>query len=175
MLMIISECKAASEEAMRQIDELSRIVKYYDATGLITGGTTCKRFDVHSKQRYYDNQYFVGDFYLFIIAIVFRSFSLPFILVGCIEFAIFVNMGIPYLTGTVIPFISPMVIGAIQLGATVDYAILLTSRYHEERKIGVLPQAAMERAFILRRSQFLPALWYFLWLPWEWHVFLLWK
>lgn len=147
MLMIISECKAASEEANEQIDELSRIVKYYDETGLITGEAPLTKDLMSTVNRDITITNILSAIsILFIIAIVFRSFSLPFILVGCIEFAIFVNMGIPYLTGTVIPFISPMVIGAIQLGATVDYAILLTSRYHEERKIGVLPQAAMERA-----------------------------
>ena len=72
----------------------------------------------------------------FIILAIFRSISLPIILVAVIEFAIFINMGIPYLTGTTIPFIASVVIGTIQLGATVDYAILMTTRYKTERVSG---------------------------------------
>ena len=81
-----------------------------------------------------------------IILIVFKSVSIPVLLVSAIEFAIFINMGIPYYTGTVIPFVASIVIGTIQLGATVDYAILLTSRFREEIRNGYEKKEAMRIA-----------------------------
>ena len=75
-------------------------------------------------------------FWLIIIALVFKSISIPIVLVALIEFAIFINMGIPYYTGATLPFIASIVIGTIQLGATVDYAILMTNRYKSERSAG---------------------------------------
>jgi len=84
----------------------------------------------------------IGAIFL-IILFVFKSFSLPVVLVGVIELAIFINMGIPYYTGTVLPFVASIVIGTIQLGSTVDYAILMTTRYKKERSEGADKQAAV--------------------------------
>lgn len=80
-----------------------------------------------------------------IIAISFRSASIPVLLVAAIESAIMINMGIPYFTGTTLPFVASIVIGTIQLGATVDYAILMTTRFREELNAGALPRTPCRR------------------------------
>ena len=127
----------ASNEINAQIDEVQRIVKGYDKKAMVVGESPCTKdlIDITDHDFKVVNAVSIGFVFL-IIALVLKSLSLPFILVAVIEFAIFVNMGIPYYTGTVIPFISSVVIGTIQLGATVDYAILMTTRYLSERNAG---------------------------------------
>ena len=102
---------------------------------------------ITTSDKDFKNVSIVSIFAIFlIILIVFKSVTVPIILVASIEFAIFVNMGIPYYTGTVIPFIASIVIGTIQLGATVDYAILMTSRFREELNNGYDKKEAMRIA-----------------------------
>lgn len=134
MLMVVSQYQAATDEVNMQIEEMEQILKRYDESGHISGEAPLTRDLQETVNRDIKVTNILSALsILLIVAFVFKSISIPVILVSCIEFAIFLNMGFPYLQGKVIPFISPMVIGAIQLGATVDYAILLTSRYQEER------------------------------------------
>lgn len=137
MLMITSEYKTASDEVNAQIDTVNSIVKGYDKNAMVVGEAPCTKdlINITAKDFQTVSWVSIGCVFL-IIAFVMKSVSLPFILVAVIEFAIFINMGIPGFTGTVIPFISSVVIGTIQLGATVDYAILMTTRYCKERKDG---------------------------------------
>ena len=147
LLLISSEYKVASDEVNEQIDELNTILKKYDQEGMLIGEAPCTR-DLISIT---DNDFKVvsaisiGAIFL-IIALVFKSISLPVILVAVIEFAIFINMGIPAYTGTQLPFIASIVIGTIQLGATVDYAILMTNRYKKERSHGAEKREAVQIA-----------------------------
>ena len=137
MMMLTSEYKTASDEVNAQIDEVNSIVKSYDENAMVVGEAPCTKdlITITDKDFKTVSVVSIGCVFL-IIAFVMKSISLPFILVAVIEFAIFINMGIPGYTGTVIPFISSVVIGTIQLGATVDYAILMTTRYCLERKNG---------------------------------------
>ncbi len=137
MMMVNSHYKAAEDALNSQIDTLREIVKSYDPSALITGeGALTKDLietaDVDFRVTSYIS---IGAIFL-IVAILFQSISVPLLLVAAIELAIFINQGIPFFTGTVIPFISPTVIGCIQLGATVDYAILMTTRFREELQNG---------------------------------------
>ncbi|MBE5843359.1 MAG: hypothetical protein E7302_04145 [Butyrivibrio sp.] len=137
MLMLTSKYKTASDEVNAQIEEVGQIVKSYDENAMVVGEAPCTKDLINITAKDFQTVSFVSIFCVFlIIAFVMKSVSLPFILVAVIEFAIFINMGIPGFTGTVIPFISSVVIGTIQLGATVDYAILMTTRYCKERKDG---------------------------------------
>ncbi len=137
MLMVTSEYKVASDEVNAQIDQVNNIVKKYSPSAMVVGEAPCTKdlINITAKDFQTVSIVSIGCVFL-IIALVMKSISLPFILVAVIEFAIFLNMGIPGFTGTVIPFISSVVIGTIQLGATVDYAILMTTRYCKERKEG---------------------------------------
>ncbi|WP_026510578.1 MULTISPECIES: efflux RND transporter permease subunit [unclassified Butyrivibrio] len=137
MLMLTSEYKTASDEVNTQIDRVNSIVKKYSPSAMVVGEAPCTKdlITITDKDFKTVSVVSIGCVFL-IIALVMKSISLPFILVAVIEFAIFINMGIPGFTGTVIPFISSVVIGTIQLGATVDYAILMTTRYCKERKDG---------------------------------------
>ena len=130
IMMVSTNYTIASDEINDQIDKVDAIAKKYDAKSMVIGEAPCTKdlFKTVSAVS------IVAIF--FIIFFVLKSISLPVILVAAIEFAIFVNMGIPYYTGTTIPFISSVVIGTIQLGATVDYAILMTTRYKRERAAG---------------------------------------
>lgn len=137
MMMVNSEFKRASDEMTEQCDEIGKIIKRYDKNAMLVGEAPC----TVDLIKITDNDFKVVSavsigVIFFIILAIFRSISLPIILVAVIEFAIFINMGIPYLTGTTIPFIASVVIGTIQLGATVDYAILMTTRYKTERVSG---------------------------------------
>lgn len=134
MMVIASEYAAASDEVNEQIDVLNEIVKRYDSSAMLIGEAPCTKdlIDITNLDFKRVSIVSIGLIFL-IIAFVFRSLSLPVILVSVIEFAIFVNMGIPAYTGTVIPFIASIVIGTIQLGATVDYAILMTTKYTQNR------------------------------------------
>ena len=137
MILLTTDYKIASDEINAQIGEIDRIVKSYDPTAMVVGEAPCTKDLINITAHDFQVVNFVSIGLVFlIIAFVLKSASLPFILVAVIEFAIFVNMGIPYYTGTTIPFISSVVIGTIQLGATVDYAILMTTRYLNERNAG---------------------------------------
>jgi predicted RND superfamily exporter protein len=137
VVLLTSDYKVATNEINAQIDEVQRIVKGYDKKAMVVGESPCTKdlIDITDHDFKVVNAVSIGFVFL-IIALVLKSASLPFILVAVIEFAIFVNMGIPYYMGTEIPFIASVVIGTIQLGATVDYAILMTTRYLSERNAG---------------------------------------
>ncbi len=137
MVLLTTDYKIASDEINEQIATVDRIVKSYDPDAMVVGEAPCTKDLINITAHDFQVVNFVSIGLVFlIIAFVLKSVSLPFILVAVIEFAIFLNMGIPYYTGTVIPFISSVVIGTIQLGATVDYAILMTTRYLSERNAG---------------------------------------
>ena len=137
LVLLTTDYKIASDEINDQIAKVDRIVKSYDPKAMVVGEAPCTKdlINITAHDFKVVNAVSIGLVFL-IIAFVLKSVSLPFILVAVIEFAIFVNMGLPYYTGTTIPFISSVVIGTIQLGATVDYAILMTTRYLSERKNG---------------------------------------
>lgn len=137
LMLIGSEYKVASDEENAQIDELSKILKYYDKDGMLIGEAAATKdlIDITDHDFKVVNIVSIAAIFI-IILIALRSVSLPIILVAVIEFAITVNMGVPCFTNTTIPFIASVVIGTIQLGATVDYAILMTTRYKTERNAG---------------------------------------
>ena len=137
ILLIGSEYKVASDEVNAQVAKLSDIAKTYDSTSFLIGEAPCTKDLITISDHDFNavSTASIGIIFL-IIALVFRSVSLPVILVAVIECGIMVNMGIPYYTGTKLPFIAGIVIGTIQLGATVDYAILMTTRYRRERCAG---------------------------------------
>ena len=147
MMMVSSEYKVASEEVNQQCDELNEILKRYDPQGMLIGEAPCTKdlITITDKDFQVVSIVSIGVIFL-IIALVFKSISLPVILVTTIEFAIFINMAVPYYTKTEIPFIASIVIGTIQLGATVDYAILMTNRYKRERVLGMGRKEAVEIA-----------------------------
>lgn len=137
LMLIGSEYKVASDEENAQIDELSKILKSYDKNGMLIGEAAATKdlIDITDHDFKVVNVVSIAAIFI-IILIALRSVSLPIILVAVIEFAITVNMGVPCFTNTTIPFIASVVIGTIQLGATVDYAILMTTRYKTERNAG---------------------------------------
>ncbi len=144
MMMISSEYKVASDEVNDQITELNAIVKKYDSTGMLIGEAPCTKDLITITDKDFKVVSVVSIVAVFlIILLTFKSVSIPIILVAVIEFAIFINMGIPAYTGTTLPFIASVVIGTIQLGATVDYAILMTTRYKKERNCGADKQEAV--------------------------------
>lgn len=137
LMLIGSEYKVASDEGNAQIDELSKILKSYDKNGMLIGEAAATKDLIDITDHDFKVVNIVSIAAIFIIILVaLRSVSLPIILVAVIEFAITVNMGVPCFTNTTIPFIASVVIGTIQLGATVDYAILMTTRYKTERNSG---------------------------------------
>ena len=137
LMLVGSEYKVASDEENAQIDELSKILKSYDKDGMLIGEAAATKdlIDITDHDFKVVNIVSIAAIFI-IILIALRSVSLPIILVADIEFAITVNMGVPCFTNTTIPFIASVVIGTIQLGATVDYAILMTTRYKTERNAG---------------------------------------
>lgn len=147
MMMVSNEYKIASDEVNEQCDEIVSIVKKYDKNGMLIGEAPCTKDLITITDQDFKtvNAVSIGIIFL-IIAIVFRSVTLPVILVVVIEFAIFINMGIPCYTKTVLPFIASIVIGTIQLGATVDYAILMTTKYKRERFRGADKKEAVTTA-----------------------------
>lgn len=137
LILVMSEYKVASDEVNEQCDTISSIVKSYDNDSMFLGEAPCTKDLIEITDNDFKVVSIVSIGFIFIIILlIFKSITLPIILVSVIEFAIFINMGIPYYTGTVVPFISSIVIGTIQLGATVDYAILMTTRYKKERLRG---------------------------------------
>ena len=147
MMMVSNEYKIASDEVNEQCDEIVSIVKKYDKNGMLIGEAPCTKDLITITDQDFKTVSAVSIGIIFlIIAIVFRSVTLPVILVVVIEFAIFINMGIPCYTKTVLPFIASIVIGTIQLGATVDYAILMTTKYKRERFRGADKKEAVTTA-----------------------------
>lgn len=137
LLIISSKYKVASDKVNKQIDEINQVVKQYDNKGMLIGEAPCTKDLIDITDRDFKVVSAISILaILLIIAFVLRSVSLPIILVAVIELAIFINMGIPYFTGTELPFIASICIGTIQLGSTVDYAILMTTRYKRERFFG---------------------------------------
>ena len=134
---ICSEYESATDRVNEQIAQIDQIVKLYDTTGMVIGEAPLMKDlqDVTDTDLIRVNALSIIAIFI-IIMIVFKSISLPIILVAVIEFAIMVNMAIPYYQGTSLPFVASIVIGSIQLGATVDYAILMTTRYQKERQRG---------------------------------------
>ena len=147
MALVTSEYAVASDEVNRQCDEIERIVKQYDPSAMLIGEAPCTKDLIEITDVDFKTVSVVSIGVIFlIIAFVFKSAILPILLVGVIEFAIFINMGLPAYTGTVLPFIASIVIGTIQLGSTVDYAILMTTKYRSERNLGKSKQEAISVA-----------------------------
>lgn len=147
IMMISTNYAIASDEINDQIDKVDEIAKKYDAKSMVIGEAPCTKDLITITDKDFKTVSIVSIAAIFVIIFfVLKSISLPVILVAAIEFAIFVNMGIPYFTGTSIPFISSVVIGTIQLGATVDYAILMTTRYKRERDAGESKKEAISIA-----------------------------
>lgn len=147
IMMIATDYKIASDEINNQISKVNDIVKSYDSKAMVVGEAPCTKDLITITDKDFKTVSAVSIVAIFvIILLVLKSISLPIILVSAIEFAIFVNMGIPYFTHTQIPFIASVVIGTIQLGATVDYAILMTTRYKKERSQGYAKKEAIQIA-----------------------------
>ena len=137
LLLINSEYKVASDEVNAQIDSLNAILKKYDPTGMLIGEAPCMKDMIETTDHDFKVVNAVSILAIFlIILLVERSISLPFLLIAVIELAIFINLGMPHFLGQSLPFIAPICISTIQLGATVDYAILMTTRYKAERLAG---------------------------------------
>jgi predicted RND superfamily exporter protein len=147
IMMIATDYKIASDEINNQISKVNDIVKSYDSKAMVVGEAPCTKDLITITDKDFKTVSAVSIVAIFVIILfVLKSISLPIILVSAIEFAIFVNMGIPYFTHTQIPFIASVVIGTIQLGATVDYAILMTTRYKKERSQGYTKKEAIQIA-----------------------------
>lgn len=137
LLLINSEYKVASDKVNDQIDSLNAILKKYDESGMLIGEAPCMKDMIETTDHDFKVVNAVSIVAIFvIIALVEKSISLPFILIAVIELAIFINLGLPHYFGESLPFIAPICISTIQLGATVDYAILMTTRYKSERIAG---------------------------------------
>ena len=137
LMMINSSCEPATDEVSDQLDALNEILHTYDPGAMITGEGAMYRdlIDTTAVDFRVTNYISIAAIFL-IIAWVFKSLTVPVVLVATIELAIFINQGICYFTGASMPFIAPTVISCVQLGATVDYAILMTSRFQEELRNG---------------------------------------
>ena len=147
MILINSIYKVASDEVNEQVGEINTILDQYDKGAMLVGEAPLTKDLINITDKDFKTVSFTSIGIIFaIILILFRSVTLPVILVGVIEFAIFVNMGIPFYTGTTLPFVASIVIGTIQLGATVDYAILMTTRYKRERNHGAAKFKAIQTA-----------------------------
>ncbi|WP_353505369.1 MMPL family transporter [Clostridium sp. Marseille-Q2269] len=147
LIIANSKYKAARAEENAQISEINKIVKNYDKEAMVAGEGPLTKDLIEIADKDFKNVSYVSILAIFaIIFFVFKSISIPVILVSAIQLAIFINMGIPCYTGTVIPFVASIVIGTIQLGATVDYAILITNRFKEELGNGYNKFDAMNRA-----------------------------
>ena len=137
MMLVGSEYAVASDGVNAQCEEINRIIKKFDTSAMLIGEAPCTKDLIEITDQDFKTVSIVSIGAIFvIIALVFKSVSLPIILVAVIEFAIFINMGIPAYTNTTLPFIASIVIGTIQLGATVDYAILMTTKYKKARYRG---------------------------------------
>ena len=147
LMLINSEYKVASDEVNGQINELNKILKKYDEGGMLIGEAPCMKDMIETTDHDFQVVTLVSIIAIFvIIALVEKSISLPFILIAVIETAIFINLGLPHYLGQSLPFIAPICISTIQLGATVDYAILMTTRYKAERIGGADKRGAVVTA-----------------------------
>ena len=147
LILINSEYKVSTDECNAQIDAINSVLKKYDPNGMLIGEGPCTKDLISVTDKDFTVVTWISIAAVFlIVAVVLNSLSLPFILVAVIEFAIFINLGIPYYTGFTMPFIAPVCISTIQLGATVDYAILMTTRYRKERYEGADKQTAVTTA-----------------------------
>lgn len=143
LMLVSSAYKVATDEVNNQLDNINTIVKNYDAAGMLIGEAPCTKDMIRVTDRDFKVVNAISIIAVFmIIAIVLKSASLPILLVGVIEFAVLINLGIPFYMGTSLPFIAPICISTIQLGSTVDYAILMTTRYKKERLLGLAKQEA---------------------------------
>lgn len=147
MMLVGSEYAVASDEVNAQCEAINQIIKKYDSSAMLIGEAPCTKdlIEITDEDFKTVSVVSIGAIFL-IIAFVFKSVSLPVILVSVIEFAIFINMGIPAYTHTTLPFIASIVIGTIQLGATVDYAILMTNKYKKARYQGADKRTAVTGA-----------------------------
>ncbi len=147
LMLVTSEYAVASNEVNQQIDTLNQVVKQYDNDAMVIGEAPCTKDLIEITDEDFKMVSIVSISAIFIIILlVLKSALLPVILVSVIEVAIFINMGIPYYTGVEIPFIASVVIGTIQLGSTVDYAILMTTRFRSERRLGKTKKEAVDIA-----------------------------
>ncbi len=147
LLLINSEYKVASDAVSDQLDSLNAILKKYDDTGMLIGEAPCMKDMIDTTGHDFQVVNAVSIVAIFIIiALVEKSLSLPFVLIAVIELAVFINLGLPHYLGQSLPFIAPICISTIQLGATVDYAILMTTRYKAERLGGSDRKAAVYTA-----------------------------
>ncbi len=147
LTVISSEYYVGSEEVDRQIDEINAVIKKYDRNAMLIGEAPCTKDMVSVTDTDFTRVSIISIAAIFvIIAFVTKSISLPILLVAVIEFAIFINLGIPYYMGTSLPFIAPICISTIQLGATVDYAILMTNGYKKQRINGAGKKEAVSKA-----------------------------
>lgn len=149
LVLINSEYAVASDAVNAQIDEINTILKQYDKKGMLIGEAPCMKDMIETTGHDFEVVNIVSIAAIFvIIMIVEKSISLPFILISVIELAIFINLGLPHYLGQTLPFIAPICISTIQLGATVDYAILMTTRYKNERKNGSDKKEAVRTALL---------------------------
>lgn len=147
LLIINSNYEMATDELNEQCNKINEIIKKYDSNAILVGEGPLMKDLVEISDHDFNSVNTVSIGIIFIIMIcVLKSISLPVILICVIEFAIFINMGIPYYTGTILPFIASIVIGTIQLGATIDYAILITTKFITHRKEGMDKKAAIDAA-----------------------------
>ena len=147
LIIVNSEYKVASSKVNNQLTELNEIVSKYDKNGTVIGESACTKDMIKITDHDFKVVSAISIIAIFIIImLVLKSITLPFILVAVIEFAIFINLGIPFYTGTSLPFIAPICLSTIQLGATVDYAILMTTRYKRERFGGLEKHDAIRTA-----------------------------
>lgn len=147
LMLVGSEYATASDEVNEQISKLNDIIHKYDDSAMLIGEAPATKDLIDITDHDFKTVSMVSIGVIFIIILfVMKSVSLPIILVAVIEFAIFINLGIPCYTGTVLPFVASITIGTIQLGATVDYAILMTTRYKKERLNGLSKHDAVETA-----------------------------
>ena len=147
LMLINSEYTTASDAVNNQIEQLNSIIKQYDQKGMLIGEAPCTKDMIDITDRDFKVVNTISILAIFLIILfVEKSISLPVILVAVIELSIFINLGIPYLTNTSLPFIAPICISTIQLGATVDYAILMTTRYKKNRFDGMDKREAVSDA-----------------------------
>lgn len=147
LMLINSQYKAATDEVAEQLNAINATLKQYDPSGMLIGEASCMKDMIETTNHDFSVVNIISILAIFlIIALVERSISLPFLLIAVIELSIFINLGLPHYLGQSLPFIAPICISTIQLGATVDYAILLTTRYKEERIAGKGKQSATQTA-----------------------------
>ena len=147
LILINSSCRVASGAVNAQIDALNGILKKYDPNGMLIGEAPCMKDMIETTDHDFQVVNLISILAIFlIIAVVEKSLTLPVILITVIEAAIFVNLGLPHYLGQSLPFIAPICISTIQLGATVDYAILMTTRYKQERIGGADRRTAVKTA-----------------------------